>query len=579
MGAMNMWPFRKAAAKTVEEEVVTAHSEEEAIRKLSSEARPQIIRGEKDDTFTLYALSEGAVVQRSDYTATTWDTNQAIWSDPIPADPKEKIKKAVKYCERDPIVHKSIGILADLSNDTFRIASDDAQVEAFFKGWWTSIGGAKFQDWFFHELYRSGNVPILKSLIPYSPSAQFGAPNSKAKSFASESVEAGLGFIKTLASAQSSDEDIANAAAVWKGKSIPGAYTILDPLTVEFTGPKVTGWFSLMSMRADQDFITLMQKPPKELAALVKTLPPEIMQAIKKGANPIPLPDYLATMVCLGKLPYEQWATPLCTHAFEALDYKYELRAMDKATVRGVRNRILKVTIGSDKFPCTDGKKIKDLAATFNNPSRNLTIFWNHTLDIKYIEPNLDSLNMAKYEPTDEEIRSNFGVAKVLLGGDGGAIGNNILNLKGLIETVTGGQNLFVGWFRQESERICQVMGFKTIPDSSFNVISLKDENQFIRLLETLVDRQIISYQTMVENIGYYFPRELDRLKKEKKIRERDGILIPTQAPTQMSDKKSADPQQDAGNPTGDAGRPPTSVKEAAPRDNQGQPRAPKGGK
>jgi hypothetical protein len=92
--------------------------------------------------------------------------------------------------------------------------------------------------------------------------------------------------------------------------------------------------------------------------------------------------------------------------------------------------------------------------------------------------------------------------------------------------------------------RVAEATSMPKMPEASFGQLNLKDENEYIRVLSTLVDRQIISYETMVDTIGYHFPKEVDRLKKEKELRESEGILVPQKAPTQM----------EVSSPTGNSG-------------------------
>jgi len=68
----------------------------------------------------------------------------------------------------------------------------------------------------------------------------------------------------------------------------------------------------------------------------------------------------------------------------------------------------------------------------------------------------------------------------------------------------------------------------------------------------------------MVNTVGFHFPKELDRLKKEKEIRETDGILTPQKAPTQM----------EVNSPTGNSGRDP-GVKEKDRPKSQDKPKLP----
>ena len=78
----------------------------------------------------------------------------------------------------------------------------------------------------------------------------------------------------------------------------------------------------------------------------------------------------------------------------------------------------------------------------------------------------------------------------------------------------------------------------------------------------------------MVETIGYHFPREVERLKKEKALRDKEDILVQSAAPTQMS-KEGQAPK--GGGPSGQEGRP-KGVKEEGDREGRkGGTRTPDG--
>ena len=559
----------------------------------SSNGEKPFMLNHNDGTASIYYdLASGSVVRRDDFTTVTWDNDDAQHGgDSFPSDAKEKIRKAVKYYSQDPLVNKSVKLLAQLANDSFRIQSEDKPTEDFFMQWWKDIGGDEFLSWFFLEFFRSGNVPIFKTLIPYVPqnydpekAPVTDAVASKSKQVSSDSVKAQKQYDEAYENLQSTIEAhkkgkttkhyVAKAEKVlaavkktWSIKSIPGAYTILNPLTIDIEGPAELPWLRTPHLKINDEIKKVIQTPSKELKGIIKHIPKEIISAIKKGEDKVPLPEYLCTIVTRDKQPYETWAEPLCSHAFDALDFKRDLRSMDRHTVRGVRNRILKVTIGNDNFPVFDDTALKALAQEFNNPSRNLTIFWNHTLNIEYIEPNLDSLSMEKYEPVLEEIRTTFGVAKILTGNDGDTVGNNVLNLKGLVEVLTEAQIVFLTWFRQEAKRVAEATSMPKLPEGTFGKLNLKDEQEFTRVLATLVDRQVISYETMVETLGYHFPKEVDRLKKEKELRDSEGILVPQQAPTQQQVS-----------PTGNEGRPSGTPEDDGREKRKNKTRTPKGG-
>ena len=545
-----------------------------------------------------FRLASGAIMQRTDYTSNTWDTGTQ-WTDGTYSTPEAKIQKAMEYYSREPLVNKSVKLLAQLSNDTFKMSAEDKNIENFFKTWWKDIGGMDFQNWFFLEYYRSGNIITMKTLVPYVPASKTNKKSKKSNALASESKEAHANYNNTFNEylkvlkfykagkasktiLKNADYNFTEALAKWSLKSIPGAYTVLNPLAVKFQGPSDLPWMKGMYLKVTDNMKKTLLSPSKDFKDVIKSIPKEITKEIMAGTADVPLPSNICSAVFRDKQPYEDWAEPLCSHAFEALEYKRELREMDRHTVRSVRNRILKVTIGSDKYPVTDPKELSKLAADFNNPSRNLTIFWNHTLKIEFIEPNLDSLNTDKYQPAMEDIRNCFGVAPVLTGESGSSLGNNVINVKGLVELVQEGQDAFISWFNKEAKLICEAMGLAEQPECSFNKLNLKDENAFMGIIMQLVDRQLLSYETAIDTIGFYFPKELERLRGEIKIRTSEGILMAQKAPTQSGgggDKGTVSGNSGNTDVSGQSGRP-KGVKEPGGRkSSQNKPKSPSGQK
>lgn len=443
---------------------------------------------------------------------------------------KSKIRKTLFYWENEPIVYKCISLLSQLANDTFTISCEDKKIETALRKWWKEIKGDEFLNHFFLEYFRSGNVPILRTNIRYIPRNGFKKSGYE--------------------------------------KKIPGGYTILNPLNITIKDSSLPG-IKQAYLSVDNNFVSII-KNNGMLESVRKIFPDEISSQIKPGVGQILLPREIFSIVTKDKQPYELWALPLVSHAFDALDHKRALMDMDRSTTSGVRNRILKVTIGNDQFPVTDTKELQVLANKFKNPSKNLTIFWNHTLNIEYIEPKLDSLNIDKYEPVLDDVRAVFGISKVLLGMEGDSNGNNALCLKGMIEILEQARTSFITWFDREINDVANVIS-NTKDDNvsiSFGTLNLKDENDFYRVIMQMVDRQIISYETAAETLGYHFPKELNRLEKEKAIREDKGILVAQKAPTQGGG--DVDTQN-----TG--GRPKNGDKEPERKNSQNKPKTPSG--
>lgn len=168
--------------------------------------------------------------------------------------------------------------------------------------------------------------------------------------------------------------------------------------------------------------------PSEPQAEIIAKLPLDIIRQIKEGKPRIWLSPNICAVTFGEKQPYERYPIPIACHCEEALEMKYMLMQMDRATAKSVRDKILKVTIGTDQYPEFDPAKIQALSQIFNNPSRNMTIFWNHTLKIEWIEPQNTLLaDEKKFAHVNNEIRTAYGISSVITGTSdkGGSVGGN----------------------------------------------------------------------------------------------------------------------------------------------------------
>jgi len=284
---------------------------------------------------------------------------------------------------------------------------------------------------------------------------------------------------------------------------------------------------------------------------MLEQMPFEIVQQIRQGKREIYLPGNVCRVVYGDKQPYERYPTPILKHAFEALAVKYDLLAMDQSTARSVRNRILQVTIGSDQLPVTDDTEIRKLAQLFNSPSRSLTLFWNHTLQIKWIEPSLDSLrDDKKYNVWNDEIRTAFGISRILTGTSetAGAIGNSIMNFKGVEEEVGEAQAAFIEWLMEEITLLRMALGVSHEVKIKFDSLNLKDEVKFTAVITQMVQNGLLDEETALETLKYHFPTIVARKKKMKKFHDQ-GLFLAKPSANNLG--PGGDPKKGGGTPTG----------------------------
>lgn len=443
----------------------------------------------------------------------------------------DKMKRARAYFNSDPLVGKIIEFMKVFSNDGFKNEHPDPKIKKFYDDWCKAVNLELIMNWQFLEYYRSGNVVTYRELVPFEKDFNMSSPYSvDGKSIFSSEAEA----YRAL-------------AAKSKKKMIPGAYTVLDPLSVFVEGNHAfndTLYFKNSTLKGGSEIVNT--KDATDNVDLRMNRVPDKMRIKHQGAENIPLSGKNVRRILRMRQPYEPYGSVMMERAFAAIHEKNKLRQMDLAMVNSVINQIVKVTIGNDDYPATP-RQLKNLAGAFNNIGKSQIIFWNHTLNIEVIRPNTEVLNKEKYERVNEDIRNAFGISEVLTGG--GSAKTNFatafLSLKAFLTNLKDGRKDVLRWVRQEYEDIAQVMGFDSIPEPTFDQMSLTDEIAEKQIIIQLIDRGVISYQSAQSRLGYDPDIELERRKEEKQYMD-EGILGLKGSPFQEEvDKQAIDEEEE----------------------------------
>jgi len=199
----------------------------------------------------------------------------------------------------------------------------------------------------------------------------------------------------------------------------------------------------------------------------------------------------------------------------------------DYSTLDGITNYILKITIGSDQHPVTDQSQLVAIANLFDTASKSFDIVWNHTLDIEKITfPEIsDILGQEKFAQVNDDLTMGWGVTRALLDGavTGGARAVETA-VKAFSEEVNYARRCVKRWAEREYEEIALAMGFSRYPSVRFDENALKDEIMLMSVIQGMIDRRIISYETGIEKLGLDFNNELFNMKQEKPLVQ-DGTL------------------------------------------------------
>jgi hypothetical protein len=320
---------------------------------------------------------------------------------------------------------------------------------------------------------------------------------------------------------------MASAQAEWLKGQIPGAYTLLDPMLVNIEGPREMPMLRQPFLNIGGDLLSAINAPTPITAPIINALPIDIVEQARRGAVKVWLSPNVCNMTFGDKAPYERYPTPLLKRAFSFLDNKQELVAMDRATARAVKERILLVKLGNDEYPVFDDKKLAQVQGMFNTPSKNMVLVWNHCIELEWIQPDLSNLlDEKKYEVCDNQTRIAFGINNVLIG-SGDASGTvNVLNFEGVKEIVDEAQGKFLEFFLGEVDMLRAALSISKTVNAAFDKLNLQDAVKYWAVLAQAVMNGLVDQQTALETLGFHFPTIVARMKKMKTFKNQ-GLFMP----------------------------------------------------
>jgi hypothetical protein len=170
---------------------------------------------------------------------------------------------------------------------------------------------------------------------------------------------------------------------------------------------------------------------------------------------------------------------------------------------------------------------LETVAALFDTPSKSFDIVWNHTLDIEKITfPEISTiLGQDKFAQVNDDLSQAYGVSRALL--DGTLQGNAKsveLAAKAFSEEINYARRCVRRWINNEYEEVALAMGFDRYPMVRFDENALKDEIMMMSVIQGMIDRRIISYESGIEKLGMDFNTELANMKQEAALVQA-GIL------------------------------------------------------
>jgi hypothetical protein len=479
--------------------------------------------------------------------------------------------RSEKEYYRTGIYGSTIDVLSNLSATGFYNEINNVEIKQFYDAWVRDATFITTVKKIFHNLYRYNVCYIMTAYGSYEPhfegisSIPGKEPDSKTRTGLKASVAFFLNEI--VKKETGSDMDFKKFSEMYektemgaKGTDFPIAHTILDP---KFISVQPLGFFNKSTitfkkqgykqikatMKAIEDGDTVS----KSVKEAIKLLPSKLRAAIENDED-YTFDDSEISTIFLRKEDFEGYSKPKGARAFDSFDYKDELKRADFATVDGIYNYILKVTVGDKDNPVTDPQILENLAEAFNTPQKAFTIVWNHTLDIEKITSSEVGaiLGKAKYEPVESDITAALGITRALI--DGAPITGDAANLsvKAIKSEIRCAREQIEAWIYAQYRIIAKAAAFTTFPYVRWKEEVISTDSDAVTRASMLqaLDRKALSIQTYMREVGLDYDTEVQRMTDEFPLIQDD--ILRAGSPFQKAAEVS---------PSGDSGRPKSQPK------------------
>lgn len=434
----------------------------------------------------------------------------------LPTDHRDIIKTCQSLYKRIGLIRNLIDLMADFASEGIEIQHPNKAQEKFYQAWASKVDLAGRCHDFMKLLLRDGNVIVYKKLAKLTKPVmrEMIKSISQNRNLAQEDV------IKLL----KEKDNIFKFNIPWK-------YTFLSPTIAKKLGGDLEKFYgtSRIGIEIDNKLLNAIKNPKTDAEKeLISKLPLEIRNLAnsKTSIRVVPLNMDRTFVAHYKKDDWDEWATPFLFGIFEDIIFKQKMRQADIAALDGVINVIRLWKLGkSDKDVLPTSNAVNKLLGILENNVGGgvMDIVWDDMIDMEAYYPPVDKiLGDVKYKSVNSDIVKGLGIPDALVGGSDSNTRNAqsaFVQLKTLMQRLEYVRGVCLSWVTQELRDVSKAMGFRKPPLVIFGNMSLRDEQAEKKLLISLLDRNIISTETLLNNFGRDFMIELERMKSEEEQR------------------------------------------------------------
>lgn len=411
------------------------------------------------------------------------------------------VRDAVILCQKAyynvAIFRNTIDLMTEFSCSPIYLTGGSQKSKEFFEAYFKKINLASFQDQFFREYYRSGNVFTYR-------------------------FDTSLDTEQVMKITQVFGSKLNSIAQDGKIK-IPARYTIVNPADI-YVGGAVNYAFNIYyKLLSDYELEKLRDPKTDEDKEVYESLPDSVKEQIKNKSNSyilIPLDSKKLAAVFYKKQDYEPLSIPMGFPVLDDINWKLEMKKMDMAITRTMQQAILLITMGAE--PDKGGINQKNLQAMqqlFENQSVGRVLIADYTTKAEFVIPNIGGLiGPEKYEVVDRDIQ--IGLNNILIGSE--KFANQSIKVQVFIERLKQARESFLNEFLiPEIRRISKDLGFKNFPQPAFEEVNLKDDVQYSRIFNRLIELGVLTPEEGVQAIKTgRLPTDEESVESQQKFKD-----------------------------------------------------------
>lgn len=393
------------------------------------------------------------------------------------------------------VIKNIIDLMADFTAKGIEVVHPDKKKQAVYRKWFSKINGKERSERFCSILYRLGTV-IIKRDVAKVP-------------------------IKTRRNLSLAvvDSEIPEEPRVLKYE-IPWNYTFLNPLTLNVINEEIApfvGEYAYQMMLSPMVIETLKKSAAK--------LPPFIANAITTSSNIITLPMDNISTYFYKKDDWQLFPEPILASVLSDIQMLEKMKLADLAALDGVISNVRIWKIGSLEHKILPSPaaiaKLSEMLINVGN-GNTADLIWGPELSFEQHIPDVDKiLGSDKYSSVMTAIYEGLGIPATLTAkSDKSGFSNNFIGLKIMIERLEYGRNILNQFWTNEFKLFQKAMGYDVPAKLKFGRDTLSDDVQEKALLIQLVDRDIVSVDTLQEIFGMDPDVEAARFRFEERNRK-----------------------------------------------------------